>query len=80
MNNHQGCTSTIGLLNTRSVRIEPPVTRFDPKPVVDLNPQDPVLHKIVSDCSGRFRGNGGRAGGTSPLSTSGAARELLEAP
>ena len=45
----------------RSLRIELPVTTFDPKPILDLNPQDPVLHRFVSDCRGRFGGNGGRA-------------------
>jgi hypothetical protein len=31
-----------------------PVTTFDPKPLLDLNPQDPVLHKFVTDCNAKF--------------------------
>ncbi len=42
------------LISARSIRIELPVTTFDPKPVLDLNPQDPVLHKFVSDCNAKF--------------------------
>jgi len=42
------------LVSARSIRIELPVTTFDPKPVLDLNPQDPVLHKFVSDCNAKF--------------------------
>ena len=42
------------LLNARSIRVELPVTTFDPKPLLDLNPQDPVLHKFVTDCSAKF--------------------------
>jgi len=42
------------LVNARSIRIELPVTTFDPKPLLDLNPQDPVLHKFVSDCNAKF--------------------------
>jgi hypothetical protein len=45
------------LVNARSIRVELPVTTFNPKPVLDLNPQDPVLHKFVSDCSAKFTGN-----------------------
>lgn len=42
------------LVNAHSIRVELPVTTFDPKPVLDLNPQDPVLHKFVSDCNAKF--------------------------
>ena len=42
------------LVNARSIRVELPVTTFDPKPVLDLNPQDPVLHKFVNDCNAKF--------------------------
>jgi hypothetical protein len=42
------------LVNARSIRVELPVTTFDPKPVLDLNPQDPVLHKFVTDCNAKF--------------------------
>jgi hypothetical protein len=42
------------LVSARSIRIELPVTTFDPKPVVDLNPQDPVLHHFVTDCNAKF--------------------------
>jgi hypothetical protein len=42
------------LLNARSIRVELPVTTFDPKPLLDLNPQDPVLHKFVTDCNAKF--------------------------
>lgn len=42
------------LVNARSIRVELPVTTFDPKPLLDLNPQDPVLHKFVSDCNAKF--------------------------
>ena len=42
------------LLNAHSIRVELPVTTFDPKPLLDLNPQDPVLHKFVSDCNAKF--------------------------
>ena len=42
------------MISARSIRIELPVTTFDPKPVLDLNPQDPVLHKFVSDCNAKF--------------------------
>jgi hypothetical protein len=44
------------LVSARSIRIELPVTTFDPKPVLDLNPQDPALHKFVSDCNAKFTG------------------------
>jgi hypothetical protein len=44
------------LVNARSIRVELPVTTFSPKPVLDLNPQDPVLHKFVSDCNAKFTG------------------------
>jgi hypothetical protein len=42
------------LVNARSIRVELPVTTFDPKPLLDLNPQDLVLHKFVKDCSAKF--------------------------
>jgi len=42
------------LVTARSIRIELPVTTFSPKPVLDLNPQDAVLHKFVSDCNAKF--------------------------
>jgi hypothetical protein len=42
------------LVSARSIRVELPVTTFDPKPVLDLNPQDPVLHKFVNECSAKF--------------------------
>jgi hypothetical protein len=42
------------LLNARSIRVELPVTTFDPKPLLDLNPQDPVLHKFVAGCNSKF--------------------------
>ena len=42
------------IVNARSIRVELPVTTFDPKPLLDLNPQDPVLHKFVTDCSAKF--------------------------
>ena len=42
------------LVNARSIRVELPVTTFDPKPLLDLNPQDPVLHKFVTDRSAKF--------------------------
>ena len=42
------------LVSARSIRVELPVTTFDPKPVLDLNPQDPVLHKFVTDCNAKF--------------------------
>jgi hypothetical protein len=42
------------LVNARSIRVELPVTTFDPKPLLDLNPQDPVLHKFVTDCNAKF--------------------------
>ena len=42
------------LVHARSIRVELPVTTFDPKPVLDLNPQDPVLHKFVTDCNAKF--------------------------
>ena len=42
------------LVNARNIRVELPVTTFDPKPVLDLNPQDPVLHKFVTDCNAKF--------------------------
>ena len=41
-------------VNARSIRVELPVTTFDPKPLLDLNPQDPVLHKFVKDCNAKF--------------------------
>ena len=44
------------LISARSLRVELQVTTFDPKPVMDLNPQDPVLHKFVSDCNAKFAG------------------------
>jgi hypothetical protein len=42
------------LANARSIRVELPVTTFDPKPLLDLNPQDPVLRKFVDECSAKF--------------------------
>jgi|GEM_PF-1650545 len=42
------------LVTARSIRVELPVTTFDPKPVLDLNPQDPVLHKFVNACNAKF--------------------------
>ena len=42
------------LVNARSIRVELPVTTFDPKPLLDLNPQDPVLHKFVTECNAKF--------------------------
>jgi ankyrin repeat protein len=42
------------LVNARSIRVELPVTTFDPKPLLDLNPQDPVLHKFVTNCNAKF--------------------------
>jgi hypothetical protein len=42
------------LINARRIRVELPVPTFDPKPVLDLNPQDPVLHKFVSECNAKF--------------------------
>jgi hypothetical protein len=42
------------LVNAHSIRVELPVTTFDPKPVLDLNPQDPVLHKFVTECNAKF--------------------------
>ena len=42
------------LVNARSIRVELQVTTFDPKPVLDLNPQDPVLHKFVNNCNAKF--------------------------
>lgn len=42
------------LVSARSIRVELPVTTFDPKPILDLNPQDPVLHKFVNDCNTKF--------------------------
>jgi len=35
--------------HARSIRVESPVTTFDPKALLDLNPQDPVLHTFVTD-------------------------------
>jgi hypothetical protein len=42
------------LVNARSIRVELPVTTFDPKPLLDLNPHDPVFHKFVNDCNAKF--------------------------
>jgi hypothetical protein len=42
------------LVTARSIRIELPVTTFDPKPVLDLNPRDPALRKLVTDCNAKF--------------------------
>jgi hypothetical protein len=42
------------LVNARSIRVELPVTTFNPKPLLDLNPQDPVLHKFVTECNAKF--------------------------
>ncbi len=42
------------LVNARSIRVELPVTTFDPKPLLDLNPQDPVLHRFVNGCNAKF--------------------------
>jgi len=44
------------LLTARSIRVELPVTTFNPKPIMDLNPQDPALHKFVADCNAKFGG------------------------
>ena len=42
------------LISARRIRVELPLPTFDPKPVLDLNPQDPVLHKFVSECNVKF--------------------------
>ena len=42
------------LVTARSIRVELPVTTFSPEPVLDLNPQDPVLHQFVSECNAKF--------------------------
>jgi hypothetical protein len=42
------------LLNAKSVRIELPITNEAIKPIIDLNPQDKVLHQFVSDCYAKF--------------------------
>jgi len=42
------------LVTARSIRVELPVTTFEPKPVLDLNPHDAVLHKFVADCNAKF--------------------------
>jgi hypothetical protein len=42
------------LLNAHRIRVELPLPTFEPKPVLDINPQDPVLHKFVSECGAKF--------------------------
>lgn len=42
------------LVNARSIRVELPLTNMGAAPVLDLNPQDKVLHKFVKDCAARF--------------------------
>jgi hypothetical protein len=44
------------LVNAKSLRVELPLVNESIKPIVDLNPQDPVLHQFVSDCYAKFSG------------------------
>jgi hypothetical protein len=47
------------LLNATSIRVELPLTNYS-QAILDLNPQDKVLHKFVSDCSAKFGGGSSR--------------------
>jgi len=59
-NSQQWAESSAGplsdLLNARSIRVELPFANQATLPVVDLNPQDKVLHGFVQTCNARFAG------------------------
>jgi hypothetical protein len=42
------------LLNARTIRIELPIKNLTTGPSVDLNPQDAVIHKYVTDCDSHY--------------------------
>ena len=42
------------LVNAKSVRVELPITGKGFKPIIELNPQDKVLHPFLSDCYAKF--------------------------
>ncbi|MGH9572337.1 MAG: hypothetical protein ACRD40_02240 [Candidatus Acidiferrales bacterium] len=59
-NSQQWAESSAGplsdLVNARSIRVELPLLNHGTPPVVDLNPQDKVLHEFVQTCNARFAG------------------------
>lgn len=59
------------LASAKSIRIELPVTGKATKPVVDLNPQDSVLHPFVIECSAKYGGTA--AGSSAPATRAGTA-------
>jgi hypothetical protein len=44
------------LVSSRSIRVELPLAGLSSPPVLDINPQDGVLHKFVADCNAKFTG------------------------
>jgi hypothetical protein len=52
--NSAGSLST--LVTARSIRVELPLAGVPTQPVLDINPQDGVLHKFVADCNAKFTG------------------------
>jgi hypothetical protein len=50
--NSAGSLST--LVTARSIRVELPLAGVPTQPVLDINPQDGVLHKFVVDCNAKF--------------------------
>ena len=59
-NSEQWAESSAGplsdLVNAHSIRVELPLVNHGTLPVVDLNPQDKVLHEFVLTCNARFAG------------------------
>ena len=57
-NSQQKADSSAGSLSTlvsaRSVRVELPLSGVSSQPVLDINPQDEVLHPFVVDCNAKF--------------------------
>jgi len=52
--NSAGSLST--LVSSRSIRVELPLAGLSSQPVLDINPQDKVLHQFVVDCNAKFTG------------------------
>jgi hypothetical protein len=59
------------LETAHSIRIELPVSGAATEPVLDLNPQDSVLHPFVEQCAAKFGGTA--AGSSSPAAKAGTA-------
>jgi hypothetical protein len=59
-NSQQQADSSAGSLSTlvssRSIRVQLPLASLPSQPVLDINPQDKVLHQFVVDCNAKFTG------------------------